>query len=393
MATEAVQDYVVRESGRYLANDIFRRTWGISPWMSLIKRDVFPTAMGETINVLTYERMAPTEATPQWQPVTVTDGAEGGTCLQAAVKIPVGSTTRSFALQRLILEGPDFCAVDLISPFALRAQLNAISDILTDYTKIAWEQFDRYQYFLGVKYKIVLDQPVATFTDTQANAYPAVAATSDLTQGILDYWRMVLIRDGATSSAMGLENGAPVLALITSPEASSNIILNNPDIRQDFRWAEPMQLLKALGVTRSYKGWYHIMDLYQRRFSYSAGVYTPISPYLVTSATKGQKANINPSWQAASYAESFAFDQEVFYQLVPPPITNPAPNYQFDPVSYTGEWQVKNILNRISNPDGTILYHRGILMCASMPARPERGAAFLHRNCPPPSGWVPGCNS
>lgn len=393
MPAEAVQDFVARESGRYLQNYIFERTFGISPWMSLIKRDVFPTGMGETLNVLTYERMAPTEATPQWQAVTVTDGAEGGACLQPAVKIPVGNTTRNFGLQRIILEGPDFCAVELLSPFALRNQLNAISEILTEYSKIQWEQFDRYQYFLGVKHKVVVDAMPPTSTSTQATTYPAVAALNELTQGILDYWRMILIRDGAAGSAMGLENGAPVLSLITTPENSNNIIMSNPDIRQDFRWADPSMLLKALGVGRSYRGWYHIVDLYARRFSYATGTYTPISPYFQSAATKGQKVEINPSWTTAVYAESFAFDPEVFYQLVPPPIVNPAPNFQFDPVSYVGEWQVKNILDRIKNPDGTIIYHRGIMMAGSMPGKPERGVAFVHRNCPVASGLSFQCAS
>lgn len=393
MACTAITDIVVRESGRYLADEIFKRNFARSPWQMLLKRGEYPRGLGDTINVLTYERSAPTDAAPTWATVSTVDGTEGGACLPTATKVAIASTTRNFGLARRVLEGPDFCAEDLRTPFELEQQLNAITDILAEYVRLEWDIRDRNEYFRLCKRKVVVDGCPPTETFTGAATYPAAEATSVLTQGILDRYKAKLFRDGAQQSALGQTNGMPVLTLICSMETSDNIIKTNADVRQDLRWGNPGELLKALGVEREYRGFYHVYDAYPRRFTYAGGAYTNVAAFATQAATKGNKAEVNSSWETAGFEESFIFDPTVYTQLIPRPVTTPAPNYRFDPVTYTGVWQVKNILNRDCNPDGNILYHRGILAAGSLPVHPERGVAFVHLRCDPACNLVLTCPS
>ena len=100
-------------------------------------------------------------------------------------------------------------------------------------------------------------------------------------------------------------------------------------------------------------------------------------------ADRGQKAEIRSAWLTAADEESFIFDPEVFVQLIPRPITNPAANFNFDPVNYTGDLAALNIPDRVCNPRGQILFHQAVLAAASSMLHPERGVAFLHKRCDP----------
>ena len=369
--------------------------------MTLIRRSEFPSGMGEVISLLVYERSAPTEADPAWTAMTIEDGQEGGTCLPPTTKVDVASTARNFQLYRRAIEGPDFCAEETRSPFSIDQQLTAISGILTDYVRISWEIHDRHEYFRMCKTKVVVNScSNPTTSTTQATTYPAACPTLKLPFGLLQKYRLLLVRDGAAESAMLRENGAPVLTCMSSPE-TSDYVIREDGIRTDLRNAAggsavsgPGALLfSAMGVTYTYRGFAFMNDLFPRRFSCSGGTYTEIAAYSTTAATKGLKAEINTSYLTADYEETTIFDPTVFTQLIPRPITSPGANFNFDPVNYTGVWKVQNIRHRVDNPDGNILYHRAIMAAASMPMYPERGVAFVHLRCDPECVSEPACNS
>jgi hypothetical protein len=394
MACGTITDIVVRETGRYLSDEIFNRIFGVALWPTITPRGEFPKGLGETISVLTYERAAPAQPDSGWQDVVVADGTEGGACLQPAIPMEVGSTTRNFNLKRKILEGPDFCAEEMRSPFEVMQQLERITDALAGQIKLEWDDRDKHEYFRMVQYKVVVDgcPPNITESATQATTYPAGCPTSILTNGILNHYYLRLTRDGA--AGMGIDNGKPVLTLICSAETSDDIIFRNADIRQDLRWAEPDQLLKRLGVSRNYRNFFHLLDLYPRRFSCANNAATEIPVFQTgVAASKGKKAQISSAWTQATGEESFIYEPTVWRQLVPRPITNPAPNYRFDPVNYMGQLTLKNIPDRVCNPDGNILFHRAILAAGTMPVHPERGVAFLHLVCGPACDMVTSCGS
>lgn len=397
MACVGITDYMLRESGRYLEGGILQRTFPRSLWLNITRRGVHPGGLSETLNVLTVERTAPYTATPEWTAVSVNDGAEGGACLPPVTKIETGSTQRSFQLYRRALEGPDFCAEEFRTVFALTERLNRLTDSFSNHVGIEWEMRDRNEYFRLAKTKVIVDgcpptqdtDMLATW-DAVATAQSATCPTSQLTQGILDRYRYRLIRDGATPVAHS-STGAPVLGLISSAETLDGLIRNNADVREDFRWAKPMELLAAMGISREYRGFIHMEDLYPNRYECNAGTYTKVATFVQQAATIGQKAEINTSWETATNEESYIHSRSVFEQLVPQPIVTPGNKFRFNPINYLGQMQVQNIRDRKCNPDGNILYHRMIMAASSKPEYPEHGVAFIHLRCDPACNLIESC--
>lgn len=399
MSCAGITDIVVRETGRFMPGDVFRRTYGKSIWMSLFQRGVYPAGLSQIINTLTYERNAPTDAEPTWTNVTVVDGQEGGACLPVPDQIDIGSTTRNFQLARRALHGPQFCAEEFRSVFDLRMQLDAITAIIAQRVRIEWEIRDRHEYFRNCMTKVVVnDCTTPTEDTTTATTYPATCPTQTLGMGLLDKYRLQLLRDGAADSALLQSNGSPVLTVVASPEWIGNTIRNNSDIRSDIRWADAgkgdnARLLKAFGINHTYDGFMFLADFFSRRFTCAAGVYTEVPAFVQVAATKGNKYDINPAYRTAPYEEIFIFDPDVCTQLVPQPITNPAPNFRFDPISYVGDIKILNIPNEQCNPDGNILRHRIIMAAGTMPKHPWKGVAFVAKRCDPACGNANACSS
>lgn len=399
MACNTITDYVIREQGRFVP-EIYNRRFPRSPWMTLIPRGTWPAGRGDSLNILTYERMAPV-TNPTWTTMATVSVAEGGLCLPVADKIKVGNTVRSMSLSRYVLEGPDFCAEDSRNAFELSTQLNDIYEILSDYAMKVWEMKHRSDYFTYCRHKIAitgttLDDAWTTALDIPT-AYPndAAGAMSILTLGALDRMKAKLIRDGAGESVLGKENNLPILTVICSYETFDNILTLNTERRQDIRWGEPNKLLAPFGVAGSYKGYYFLCDPYPRRFTNVGGVFTEVLPFTIvttwTNQGKGIKVEVNSAWEAADFEESAIFDPTVYTELVPEAVGAPAAMFKWTPQNYTGQWKIQNILDRTCNPDGTILYHRGIFGSAAQPVHPERGCCFVHRRCDPALNAVTSC--
>lgn len=392
-----ITDNLTRESGR-IGTDIYGRQFGTEPWTHLIgqNRGTFPEGEGETISVLTYERSAPLVAEPTWSAVTVVDGAEGGACLPSATKVGIASTLRNYNLKRMALEGPDFCAEEARTVFALREQLDKIIGVLTERTQIEWAIHNRHEYMRLCKRKVVVTSTGVTEDNTGLTDFSTMVlgTAGILTQGILDKYKLKVRRDGANQTALGKLDGQGVLTVILGAEASENIIRGDSNIRDDLRWGNPGELLKQIGVERSYRGFFHVIDDYPIRYKVVAGALVEVPAFAGVAATKGTKSDINSDYEDPTIATlevGYIFDPTVFQQLIPKPITAPHPNFKFDPISYMGTWKLMNIPDRICNPDGNIVYHRGILAAGSKPIHPERGVAFLYKRCDTPPGYTGTC--
>lgn len=388
MACDAIVQYLETESGRYLQDEVYRRVVPYSPIIKLMAKDVFPEGLGEVISNLTYERTAPTDAVPSWTDVT-DDNTDGG-CLPTPATIAFGSTTRTFNLQKRAVNGPDFCAEALRTKFALEKQLSSIAAVMAEYARIEWEIRYRteYQRLAGRKVAVGTSFPMQ---ESSGSGFPATCPTSQLTQGVLNFYRTYLIRDGAAEGAMGTENGSPILTLYTSPETSDSLIFQNADIRQDLRWGKPNELLAPFGVERSYRGFYHLIDHFLKRYSCAGGVYTEIAAWDTAAASKGNKSVLRSAWLTASIEASWIFDRTVMTARIPRPVVSPGAGFKFDPLTYMGDFRFKNILNKECNPDGTIIFPRAIFAEGSEPVHPERGVVFAHLRCDPAVNAIQSC--
>ena len=407
MACTNIENLLITESGR-IGADIYRKTLNTSPWTTLVKQEAWPDEMGTTVNVLIYERTLPASGGSitfsdvayngvgtQVIGATPSGSAVGpGTCAVAGNDLGFAQTLRTYNLQQAAINSPDICLNDLRFPVRRQEQLRNIMSVLSENTQYAWENRYRDEYVRLANYNVNANQSelLAANGQTKGSFSTSALPTSRLTQGILRYFYSRLIRDGAGQNAYGKENGAPVFLLVTSPEASDDLIKLNADIRQDLRYAKPSELIQPLGVERSYAGFYHLVDTMTPRYDLVGGAFVRRNPYATdASASKGTRYIPNPAYYTAEYEDSIIFHPDVFPSLVAKPISTTG-GMAFDPQSYRGDFRWRNIPSRDCNPDGTIGFFRAIFSSGSKPVRPELGVVIRHKRCAADFGLV-GCYS
>jgi hypothetical protein len=379
-----VDQLLINESGR-IGPDIYRKTLNTSPWLKLVKQDTWPDEMGDVISVLTYERSL--YANPlSWNTVTYNTGT-GNNCVPEAQVIEFAQTLRTYNLKQTALESPPICVNDLRFTMKRKEQLSNVFAILQENTSWAWQERYRDEFTRLAEHKMVA---FGSGLPESSSAFPLTAPNSRLTQGILDKVYLKLVRDGAGNNPMGRQNGKPEFTIICSPETSDALLRDDANVRNDYRWnpGKVNELLAPLGVDRSYRGFYHLIDLMPPRWDFVAGAWVRRYPYASVAATQGNKFDVSPDYENAAYEDTIVFHQDVFTSLIPAPITSPGGNTKFDPVSYRGDFKWKNILDKATNPDGLIGYFRGVLSSGSKPVRPEWGYVIRHRRCDPPLGLV-----
>ena len=352
--------------------------------------------------------------------------------------IRFGQTLRKYSLAHAAIESPDIGLNDLMFPVRRREQLSNMMSVLSEATNYIWQERYRDEYIRLSGNKLIA-RTVGTATSLVATGTGSTKAEGLLLSGSgagtilnnssgnaaarlnallgsnsgasvggvfsgaqtgvgntatsignLDYTQLKklylsMIRDGASTNAMGRENGAPLFLLVTSAETSENLVWqysrNNNSTAQDLRYAKPSELLAPLGIERSYFGFYHAIDMHLPRFTFSdtAG-FVRVYPYIrTTSATKGYRWDVNPAYEAAPYEASILYHRDVCSYLVPKaPSVTPA-GADFDAPSYRGDFKWVNIKDRTTNPDGLVGYYRAVFGTGTKPVQPYFGYVIIHK--------------
>lgn len=407
--TYSVEQLLVRESGR-IGPDIYRKTVDTSPWLKLVKQDAWPDEMGDSISTLIYERSLPYDSNgalkTNWTNLasnavvgdandgTGTDSASSNAVAPLGGTVEFGTRLRSYNLQHTSLNSPDVSLNDLRFPLKRKEQLSNIMSILTESTREVWIERYRDEYIRLAENKLTakLDNASAFGITVQTNgsfAAPSNTAADnlELTQGMLDRIYFALLRDGAAAEAYSRINGAPVFLLITSMEASDALIRANADVRQDFRWSDRVsELLAPLGVQRTYRNYFHLVDPFLPRYNYTGGAWVRVRPYTRVAAgdanPRGVRYDLNPNYLTAEYEDSVIFCPTVFTSLVPKPLSGFG-SMEFAPQNYRGEFTWRNIPDREKNPDSTVGFFRGIFANGSKPIFPNHGYIIRHKRSAP----------
>ena len=446
-----IEQVLINEANR-IGPDIYRKTLNTSPWLKLVKKDSWPDEMGDTVRVLTYERSLPTNNLV-WSQISVDavnstngtfsnntvaiSGNSSANVLPSAQRIEFAQTLRSYNLTHTALESPKLSVNDLRFSLKRKEQLSNIFAILQENTSYAWQERYRDEYVRLAQNKINAKTSALVTNSGDGSVFSSTSLPDlPLTQGMLDRVYMKLIRDGGGNNPLDRENARPVFGVMLSSESSRNIIANDAATRQDFRYSDSKnELLAPLGISRSYSGFFHLVDDWLPRHdvvtlssaavsgattlaitgsslvlgdqlsgtgiapgtyvtaatstsaTLSAAVTAPTAtsvfvrraPYKAVATTQGNKFDISSAYEGAAYEDSIVFHQDVFSCLVPKPITAAGSNVTFDPVNYMGDFKWKNIPHATENPDGTIGYFRAVLSCGSKPIRPEWGTVIRHR--------------
>lgn len=432
----AAIDTILAEEANRIGSDIYSRTLHTSPWLDLTKQTAFADGMGYQQTTLVYDRaIATTDAggntaagTSAWNNVgTLSTGSHFNESLSGADAQPLadaaddvagaaglGGEQRSFVqfgkrlkkynLERAIIESPRISVEDLRFAAHRQEQLRAIMDIMTQVTRNTWEnryrdEFDKVagnvafclssasvisgtsNVSTGVSFEGIstadIDLTSVDYTNDGASNAVNLTPTANISNAILDKVYFQLIRAGAGNNAYGRENGRPVFSIVLSSEASYQL-QTEAGFRDDVRYnnAKVSDLIAPLGIEKSFRGFYHLVDDLAPRFSPHAsdGTLDAVAPYNVA----GGIATPNPSYETASYEAAYVLHPEVCEAQIPNPLSG-GNGLSFDPVNYRGKFDWKNIANEITNPDGTVGFFRGVLASATKPIKTEFGYVILFK--------------
>jgi len=437
-ATSLINTVLTEEANR-IGQDIYSRTLHTSPWMDLIKQSTFADGMGYTQTTLIYDRSIPHTAADaegvSWQDVgnelggntfattlgqslldsaTNVGGAQGGsTAADTRSNIAFAKQLKQYSIQRTIIESPRISTEDLRFAAHRTDQLRAIMDRMTEASRYTWENRyrDEFERLAG---NLVLCETTGTTiqsstidsgdggttadesfeglsiasgtaatsvnvenTTNATETTNASEALANISNAIMDKIYFNLVRKGAGNNAYGRENGRPVFAAVMSSEASYQL-QTEAGFRDDIRYnqAAVSDLIAPLGVEKSFRGFYHLVDDLAPRYSIADdGTATRIQPYEVAS---GSLTTINGTYDTASFEAAYVIHPEVMESQIPNPYGG-ASGVTFDPVNYRGKFSWTNNKDNVSNPDGTLGYFRGILASASKPIKTENGFVILFK--------------
>jgi len=429
-------DTILTQEANRIGQDIYRRTLHTSPWMDLIKQTAFPDGMGYTLGTLIYDRALPTSngstgvgpnttLGANWISIGGSDAASINTgstvdqILTGAQDTNIGTGTnynngktfigfsrqlKQYSLKRATVESPKINVEDLRFAAYRTEQLRAIMDAMTDATKYSWEERYRDEYDRICKNTVVchstgsytadvgingtVKEGVNSWTldlDTSSTANGTTGSTAgrpsaNISNKILDSIYFKLVRAGAGTNAYGRENARPVFALVCSSEASY-ALQTEAGFRDDVRYnnAKVSDLIAPLGIEKSFRGFYHMIDDLAPRFATadagSDGVLDRVQPY---SSSSTGVITLNAAYDTAAYEAAYILHQDVMESQIPEPISG-SNGLTFDPVNYRGKFNWKNIPSVDLNPDGTIGFFRGVLASATKPIKTEFGYVILFK--------------
>lgn len=431
----AVINTILTEEANRIGSDIYAQTLHTSPWIDLIRKAEFPSDMGYQLNTIVYDRSLPIlDATANGVPDgtiglgwtalgTAESGPRTGFLASPSVKDTLGPQSgkslvdftrklKAYSLSRAVIESPRINIEDLRFAAHRQEQLRAIMDLLKESTRFSWEERYRDEYdrvcdnaikclasgsltantglFTGVENKTTwaataTATPATTkFGDLDGNDNDAIDTDLvNISNKVLDGVYFRLVRQGAGTKAYGRENGRPVFGLVLSSEASY-FLQTEAGFRDDVRYnaSKVSDLIAPLGVEKSFRGFYHLIDDMAPRLKFTAdwnsvggdGVFERIPAYTLTSDIVVP----NPAYDTADYEVAYVLHEEVQEALIPAPISG-VQGMTFNPVNYRGDFKWTNIPDATYNPDGTIGFFRGIMASATKPIKTNFGYAIVFK--------------
>ncbi len=174
---------------------------------------------------------------------------------------------------------------------------------------------------------------------------PLKAVTSILSQEMMEYLARNLIDLGAskpdTHGFIQMGEAGPVFSTYIDPVLSNTILRLNPAMREDWRYAMPSELIKAIGAHRVLGNWRHVPNMLEMRWTFTAaggvdadgdtlGYYTYIDPYVPAGSANaygtlagtligdGVLAAHNKLWRDATIGSIHVLNEKVFTSEIIP---------------------------------------------------------------------------
>lgn len=425
----AINKILTQEANR-IGTDIHKATMHTSPWIDLIKQTTFPEGMGYQLNTLIYDRALPLKSgTLASSPVlgvnwndlrhsAVASGVTGFTDGQSVdtknrneegtAKIDFTRKLKPYSLKRAVVESPKVNVEDLRYAAHRTEQLRAVMDLMSESVRHSWENRYRDEYdriadncvlaktasstFISggeTKQSFVTDDATGLAQagttvktgdlDANNDGTGELEPSANISNALMDKIYFQLVRAGAGPKAYGRENGRPIFSVVLSSEASYKLQTESDKIRDDIRYnsAKVGELIAPLGVEKSFRGFYHLVDDLTTRYKSRGGeanTLVKVEPYTVS----GGVVVPNSEYESAEFEAAYVLVDDVMESLIPAPISG-ANGLTFDPVNYKGDFRWTNIPDADINPDGTIGFFRGIMASASKPIKTNFGYVVIFK--------------
>lgn len=385
-----------------VSSRLFYKIAATDPWVAKTPRGEWPTGQGFTISNMMLERTTTdSETGDEWvdaAPSALT-GESGGpfnNCQPTPEVLKFGQTLRSMKVSRRDIQTDDFCINDLAADFQVDRVLANIMNILEYVTEWVWMNRAQNEYVRLSDHKVT---EKATGFDLNATTFDAsTPPTSRLTNGTMEQVYNWLIMEGAAGLGANIGVGGPtnmpIFEVFTDPNTARDLLRQDPELRMDFRYANPQLLISDYGTGYSHNGFKYTWNKYPPRYEISGGAYVRVYPFKApTSTTKGWKRDVNPAYLGATYQDTIVHIPAVYTQLMERPPTNPGGKVKFDYYSHMGDFQFLVIKDKKCNPRGELGFFDALFASASEPGHTELGFVIRHLNCQPLRTLKPSCYS
>jgi hypothetical protein len=393
-----------------------------SPWIDLSSRGEFESGAGYRLNSLIYDRSLPqfqangtsgafdvlgvnfVEMSPTaLAAVSKATGVLAGSHVDsngpayAAARIDFTKKLREYSLKKATYFGPFLNLEDLKFTSQLQEQVSQMVEILGDSTKWVMENRFRDEYD-RISDTVVACKTTGTTITTGKSGVPtgsplasggsagvldmdadsaALLPTANISNRVLDMIQIRLRIGGANRNAWGMENGQAIHSLILSSEASYRLTTESgyrDDVRNNGSRVD--ELLQPLGVSKSFRGFYHIADDLAPRYNLvdsTQDYLARIQPYAFDSGVLIP----NASYLTAKYEAAYVLHKDACKHLIPSPNINAGSGVTFDPRDYTGKYDWLNIKDININPFGTIGRFGGTFATATKPIKVDYGVRII----------------
>lgn len=319
--------------------------------------------------------------------------ATGSTCDRPTQEIKFGAKNGSVTPRHYSQQTELLCLSDLIYKWDVKDQLQNTLVQMAGISRFTWSQEYQNVYILQSGNKIIAN---ADRTSATGATFPAVAATSTLTWGLL-YWiyQKLVRRYGGKGHAGKDGDERPIFNLVGSSETFEALKLQDDNVRADMRWAfatdgagNPLLSAPGLSARVAYRGWkFNTVDLPPRYNQGEAGAYEQVFPMKTVAGSNGSVVwDISEDWEQAEFEATVVYLSTVMKHLVVRP-SNFNAGYQWSAAqNWAGEftWNL-NAKDKVCNPNGDKGWWQANYVWGAKALRADDlSYVIMHKRCPLP---------
>ena len=389
MACNNVEQLFIEHAGR-IRNDVSKTLIVSDFWLKHMARDQWLNGQGTQYSYPIYERVLPAS------PVTFTnwvssdgdgdlataDGDPGGSCTLAGVNIEsFGQSTRQTVLKRAAINSPDICLDDLQFAWQVDDQVKNVVRVFSEISKYTWVNAYQDEYIASTGNKIIANAAAATGSAT----FPLAAPTSKLTWGLLEHvYEQIGYNGGAINPFMRVDEMTPVYAAVGDRFTFEDLKRLDSNTRSDFHYSSQADaMLSGPGLNGVYRGYKFFTVEFPPRFDFVAGAWVRRQPYGPEAKSLGKGQEVLATYKDAAFTDTVIYHADVMNVLIPKPNgADGKGGMKYNPkYSWTGEFQWRNIADRVCNPDGNIGFFRALYAYGVKVQRPDLGFVIRHKRC------------